>query len=216
MKYISVLGDSISTFYGFNPPGYAVYYEEMMQAQNGLKGVQDTWWAQVIQALDGVLCVNNSYSGSLVSGAEFPAGCHDERLLNMKKDGKSPDIILIYFGYNDFGNGIDPQCFEDAYVLMLQKLKKYYPAAKILCATLMRTALRGREEWEFPECLSGVPLEAYNQAIRRAVQQCGCLSADIGALGCRYETLDGAHPTAKGHAALADAWLQCIKTQRLN
>lgn len=69
---ISIMGDSISTFESFNPDGYCVFYDEQMQYINGLTLVNDTWWAQVIQALHGELCVNNSYSGSKVSGEGFP------------------------------------------------------------------------------------------------------------------------------------------------
>lgn len=40
---VSILGDSISTYNGYNPNGYAVYYDEEMQIRNGLKSVYDTW-----------------------------------------------------------------------------------------------------------------------------------------------------------------------------
>ena len=60
MKLVSVFGDSISTFNGFNPNGYAVYYDREQQIANGLNSVYDTWWAKVNQALHAFLCVNNS------------------------------------------------------------------------------------------------------------------------------------------------------------
>ena len=43
MKSVSILGDSISTFEGFNPDGYAVFYTPASQEANGLNGVFDTW-----------------------------------------------------------------------------------------------------------------------------------------------------------------------------
>ena len=79
MKYISVLGDSISTFEGCNPPGYKVYYDIDRQQANAIYIPGKTWWGRVIDALGGRLCVNNSYSGSLVSGAQYHSGCSDER-----------------------------------------------------------------------------------------------------------------------------------------
>ena len=35
MRLVSIVGDSISTFEGFNPPGYAVFYDKEMIEQNG-------------------------------------------------------------------------------------------------------------------------------------------------------------------------------------
>ena len=34
--------------------------------------------------------------------------------------------------------------------------------------------------------------------------------ADLAACGSRYETLDGTHPTAKGHMTLASSWGSCL------
>ena len=106
VKYVSIVGDSISTYEGYNPKGYSVFYDEYMQKQNGLKSVYDTWWAKVNQALHAYLCVNNSYSGSKVSGKSFPSGWSDERLLNLNTEKYSPDIILVYLGTNDYGYGV--------------------------------------------------------------------------------------------------------------
>ena len=74
MRMVSIVGDSVSTFEGYNPQGYAVFYDREMQVRNELNSVYDTWWAKVNQALHAFLCVNNSYSGSKVSGKVFPAG----------------------------------------------------------------------------------------------------------------------------------------------
>lgn len=230
---VSVFGDSISTYSGFNPKGYAVYYDEEMQQRNGLTSVYDTWWAKVNQALGAYLCVNNSYSGSMVSGAEFPAGCCQERIMNLRTSEYMPDLILIYLGLNDYGYGIpisgspmsnkglaDLLCFEDAYHQMLIGLRYFYPNAKIVCATLMRTTLQGNSKWTFPERLGGICLEEYNDAIRRAAANCHIDLADlakrhIGILGFsksdrRYETMDGTHPTAQGHQTIADEWIACL------
>ena len=63
-KYkVSILGDSISTYIGYNPRGYAVYYKDDKAYDNEINSVNDTWWKQVIDGLGGELCVNNSYSG---------------------------------------------------------------------------------------------------------------------------------------------------------
>lgn len=106
------------------------------------------------------------------------------------------------------GNVFDS--FEKAYDSMLKTIKEFYPMAKIICGTLMRTEIKGRNEWNFPECFVGVSLEDYNDAIRRASWKNHCYLADVSVVGAKYETLDGAHPTARGHITIANAWLQCL------
>ena len=223
MKLVSILGDSISTFEGFNPPGYAVYYDKELQALNGLSSVCDTWWAKVIRALQAHLCMNNSYSGSLVTGDQFPAGCSDERIDHLCSSGCDPDIILVYLGFNDFGYGVrlenrtirEPLCFSDAYDLMLKKIKQRYPPAVVVCGTLMRTSIKDRDRWTFPEYYYDIPFESYNEVIRKVCGENNGYLADIGTAGARYETLDGAHPTVRGHKTIAEAWIRYLKESKL-
>ena len=231
--FVSILGDSISTYSGYNPDGYAVFYDEEMQKRNGLNSVYDTWWAKVNQELRAYLCVNNSFSGSRVSGLEFPAGHCQERVMHLRTPEHTPDLILIYLGFNDFGYGVPVSCaprsndgktnlryFEDAYHRMLTGLRYFYPNTRIICATLMRTVLEQNKLWQFPERLGGIGLDAYNDAIRRAASNCHVWLADLAKrhlnianltnCDCRYETLDGAHPTAKGHQTIANEWIACL------
>lgn len=223
MQFVSIIGDSISTYAGFVPEGHAVFYDYSMQQKNGMDSVYDTWWAKVNQALHAYLCVNNSYSGSKVTGDVFPAASSDTRTSMLHTATCSPDLILIYIGFNDFGNGVpikadriqnwfrkDPACFRDAYSMMLSKIKRNYPNAKIVCGTLARTAIVDNKEWCFPECFGGVRFEDYNCAIRQVCIKEGCYLADIGALQFRYETLDGTHPTRNGHISLFHAWMHCL------
>lgn len=216
MKMVSILGDSLSTFQGYNPPGYSVYYDRYMQEYNGLKNVSDTWWDKVLKSMQARLCVNNSYSGSKVTGEFFPAAACAERLQNLGTEENSPDYILIYAGFNDFASGtelissLDTYGFEDAYDLMLKNIQKNYPQAEILCGTLMRTEIRGDHFWQFPEYWAGIGLEDYNNVIRWVVQENHCALADLGRGDARYETLDGAHPTVQGHKTLAAKWIACL------
>ena len=222
MTLVSIVGDSVSTYEGYNPEGYAVFYDNKMQVENRMTSVYDTWWAKVNQAMHAYLCVNNSYSGSKVSGVSFPAATSGERLTNLSTKDYSPDVILIYIGFNDFGNGVKVRrdntngnknlhIFEDAYEHMLVCLKNLYPNTKIVCGTLMRTKIEGNEQWKFPEMFAGIGLENYNDVIRDTVKRQNCYLADVGGLGVRYETLDGSHPTIKGHMTLANAWIMCLK-----
>ena len=214
-KYISILGDSISTYIGYQPYGYKVYYREDRLYDNELESVDDTWWMQVIDALGGTLCVNNSYSGSTVRGGFFPAACSDERCSSLHGE-HAPDLILLYIGTNDRGYNVplgmeeplDSETFYGAYRLMLQKIKRNYPSAKIVCATLPMGKLQGggdlddifkREDTRFDE------------AIKRAVREENCILADIASFKEPYESLDYAHPTKNGHRTLAELWLKALR-----
>ncbi len=67
MKNVLIFGDSYSTFKGYIPEGYDCDYDE-----NGgfhdydIFDVSETWWHQVITAMDGNLVLNDSWSGSPV------------------------------------------------------------------------------------------------------------------------------------------------------
>lgn len=223
MRLVSILGDSISTYEGIVPKGYAVFYDSAKQQRNGLNSVYDTWWAKVNQAIHAQLCVNNSYSGSKVTGITFPAACSDLRTSALHTPKYRPEIILIYIGFNDFGNGVpikkkgiqhisqkDVTFFMDAYSQMLSKIKHNYPCAKIVCGTLARTFIVNKKDWSFPENYAGVKFDDYNHAIRQVCKKEKCYLADIDSLQIQYETLDGSHPTKNGHLTLYQAWTHCL------
>ena len=105
MRSFSILGDSISTFDGCNPDGFAVYYQGERCEQTGVTSSADTWWSQVIERLGGRLLANSSFSGSLVEGAGFPAGNSQERIDALAEDGVQPDVVIVFMGINDYGWG---------------------------------------------------------------------------------------------------------------
>lgn len=206
---ISILGDSISTYAGYNPPCYPVYYKDDIAYENDIASVNDTWWKQVIDAVGGELCENNSYSGSLVFGNVSSSACSDERCSGLHGTNK-PNVILIYMGTNDRGYGIKIQKFYEAYRTMLRRLKKNYPTAKIVCATLLLCYYKNGEGKLNAE--SVVAEFEYNNAIRAAVKDENCILADIAFSGKCYETLDGCHPTKNGHSLIAKLWLEKLKS----
>ena len=87
MKLVSILGDSVSTFQGYNPRGYSVFYDASMQRVNGLNSVSDTWWDMVIKSMHARLCVNNSYSGNRVTGENEGVYCY--QYLRLSLPGRS-------------------------------------------------------------------------------------------------------------------------------
>ena len=86
-KFFSVLGDSISTLEGRNPPEYSVFYDWDHCCMANVFSIGDTWWGQVIEALGGFFLQNNSFSGSRVSKAhdcEIESyGCSDSRTASL-------------------------------------------------------------------------------------------------------------------------------------
>lgn len=221
--HVSILGDSISTYTGMNPKGYSVYFDEYGSAANGLKSVSDTWWSQVLDAMDADILVNDSFSGSLVSGLRFPAACCARRTGNLAWEGADPDLILVYIGINDFGycapvrpsSSIqidDRRFFLPAYTAMLHNLRVNYPNATIVCGTIMRTNVLSYDSWTFPELNQAeTSLKVYDDAIREAAAVEGALVVDLARCGETYETLDGVHPTVRGHAKLAEQWLRGLR-----
>ncbi len=216
-KYkVSILGDSISTYIGYNPRGYAVYYKDDKAYDNEINSVNDTWWKQVIDGLGGELCVNNSYSGSLVTGAFAPSACSAERCASLH-DETVPDIILIYMGTNDRGFEMnlgenrpnDTMGFYGAYRAMLRQIKNNYPTAKIVCGTLLMGRLQAGQNLAYDRFMKEDM--RYNGVIRLAVKEEGCLLADIALADERYETLDYCHPTKSGHKEMAKLWLAELK-----
>lgn len=220
MTFVSVFGDSISTFEVFNPKGYEVFYTKYMQERNGLTTVYDTWWAKVNQALRAYICVNNSYSGCRVSGERFPSANCSERTSCLHNGNIYPDYILVYLGFNDFGYGVPiygkdefnntVNVFSYSYDVMLNKLKNNYPNSTIICGTLLKSQIKDNPKWEFPDKYCGVSFELYNEEIRKSVKRCGCRLADLALTNLRYETLDGSHPTVEGHKTLAAAWINSL------
>lgn len=224
MKKYSVLGDSISTFEGYHPYNYSVYYENERCKFNGLESVNDTWWYIVGEKLGAELCVNDSYSGSRVSGGGFPCACSDKRLTRLKTECDTPDIIFVYMGFNDYFNGVKIEnpgylkireedghfFFSEAYEYMLNRLKELYPNAQIVCGTLVRTKLRDNADWVMPYEYYGIDIRNYNKVIRQVCEKCGVTLADLAKLDIQYETLDTAHPTKEGHKTLAEMWLKCL------
>lgn len=104
-RRISILGDSISTFEGCNPDGFAVYYEGERRRATGVVHATDTWWAQVMVALDAMPWRVAAYSGSMVEGAGFPAANSAERIAALARDGEAPDVVIAFIGINDYGWG---------------------------------------------------------------------------------------------------------------
>ena len=226
-KRFSILGDSISTFEGYNPCGYKVFYNGENCIKSGVIQVEDTWWNHVIRFLGGELLINNSWSGSRVTKLPeidqlFPSGCSDERTSNLHIGNETPDVIIVYLGTNDWAFGAatgndtcilnqDPyERFDDAYLAMLRKIKKNYPQSEVWCCTLNTTFMSGNIRFQFPYSYGGNHIEEYNEIIRCVARENQCSIIDLYVYNQPYDTLDGTHPNRKGMKTLSQLILREI------
>ncbi len=121
--YISFLGDSITTFTGYIPSGYPSYYP-----RHDVLTVDDTWWMIATNKLGYNLLMNNAFSGSKVGGTDSSACTNIKRIESLTKDGKVPNIVVVYMGTNDWAAATtdtlskDAANFKTAYETMINNI----------------------------------------------------------------------------------------------
>lgn len=98
-----------------------------------------------------------------------------------------------------------------AYTCALEKLKRNYPAAEILCFTLPVATRALREDFEFPYCYRGRHIEEYCAVIRDCAKQMHCGLVDLYQWPIPYDTIDGFHPNSQGMRTLSHAVLQLME-----
>lgn len=226
-KYVSIMGDSISTLTGYVPEGYKVFYRDERSEKSGVSEMEDTWWGILIQELGAKLLVNNSWSGSRVTklpdnACLFPSGCSDERTGALHTAYAVPDVILVYLGTNDWIFGArneasrdmscDPmEVFEHAYAAMLRKLKNNYPKSEIWCCTIPPSYMQSNPAFRFPEVYHGNDVRIYNAQIIKTAGTYACRVLDLYSLQTPYDSIDGTHPTRTGMRTLASLMIRCMK-----
>lgn len=188
-KYISWLGDSITTFSGWMPSGNASHYPT-----GSVQNVDQTYWKKVMDRLEMNLCLNNSWSGSRMSGTGTSSGVY--RADNMHNGAQDPDVIVINLGTNDFNGGVamgsyngvgnvptDASTFGEAYAICLDKMLKRYPRAQVWCCTFPGGERHGTTQ-SFPERHSnGTELTQYNDVIRNIATAFGCRVIELARCG---------------------------------
>lgn len=217
---LSILGDSISTFDEWIPIGFSVFYPLDGEVQD----VSQTWWKRLLDDTGMELCSNNSSSGSTCAGDSLSAdsiqyGCSSYRISFLTgKQGKMPDVIIIYMGTNDLLKGISIgdndgtklvdegviDNFSDAYCLMLDKLASDYPMAQIYCCTLLQVGTWGtKQPYVMLENGVGLTSKDYSEQIWTIAQNKGIPVIDLYNCGIEIDNLqdmtsDGVHLTPEG------------------
>ncbi len=215
-KTFSFLGDSISSFEGWNPHGYPYHYSRRNGNETLVRCPEETWWHMVVTHFEGELLVNDSWSGSCVSKPRFGEiesyGCSDARTGNLASYGVEPDHIVVFIGTNDRGYGLplvsedrsDLGVIENAYGAMLDKLKRHYRHAVIWCCTFPPTVNRFLPESRPLAVWHGRPAADYSECVAKAARERGCRVIDL-ANGDVVSTADGLHPDFEGMETIAAA-----------
>lgn len=233
---ISVYGDSISTFEGWIPAECSNFYP----IDGEVTDVSDTWWKSLIDETGMELCVNNSSAGCTCVGdstaIDNPAyGCSSARIsLLMGKEGRMPEIIIVYMGTNDLLKGVpigdndgtrlveegEIENFSDAYCMILDKLASEYPIADIYCCTLPQVGDWGTDQ-PFVTFENYLQLTAadYSEQIRVVAGNKGFKVVDLQQCGIEIDNLqemssDGVHLTPEGMKCVKDAVLDAIVSGR--
>lgn len=219
-KWLSILGDSISTFDGVsnsvqeNLGDNAVHYiSQIAQA--------DTYWQQVVDELGMQLCVNNSWGGAYLSmrtpnvnadkdsDGSLSSGVARANKL-AKSDGTIPDYIIVFLGINDLNAGVSGDVILSAYIKMLQRISSTYPNAKVFCVNMPNRNI------------GNSPL-VYNTAIASAIER---VNVDMDKeniylvdlynsklQGAIYQenSFDNLHPNAGGMDYLSEIIIETMK-----
>lgn len=109
IKNLLIIGDSYSTFKGYVPEGYALYYTG--DSGTDLKSVEETWWKRFVNETRVNLVLNDSWSGSTVcyTGRQSPEYGYRSSFVNrihlMIKDNffkkNNIDTVFIFGATND-------------------------------------------------------------------------------------------------------------------
>lgn len=236
-KYLSILGDSISTFKGISNDSNlglgknAVYYTG---SNNGISSVNDTYWMKVINALGMKLCVNNSWSGGYLTKHRPNVGAENDsdgsvsnamvRCKSLHNGSINPDVIIIMIGINDFianiqiGNfnddstgiptGNNSTTIREAWANLINNVCTSYPKAEIYLLTYPQARVDVGTD-------GGVRLETYRDSIREISELFGIKFIDLAKCGITTQNSslylpDDLHPNANGHSLMANEIIRVL------
>jgi hypothetical protein len=151
-----IIGDSYSTFEGYLPEGYAIFYFESDPSKYGVTKVEQTWWHQVMKEANLNLVQNNSWSGSTIGYTGYGnSDCSQSssfiyRFKQLVGSGffteNNIDSVFVFGGTNDSWSDAplgEPKYSDwaqsDLYSVLpaicyfLNSLKETLPQAKIYC-----------------------------------------------------------------------------------
>ena len=200
-KKLSVLGDSISTYYKVsNNPEYNTTIGDNRIFYGLPFPLERTYWYRVMSDLGLTLCVNNSWSGGNLSGRSDPTSGINRAHELANNEGETPDLIIFFMGMNDLGRSVSPETFASDYAETLRILGSEYPNAEVCCINYP-----DRDPYFLART------EQFNRILEEAVAKAGerFFVADLfhSRLNNDYyynNTVDGLHPDEDGMRIIAE------------
>ena len=190
-KSFTIIGDSISTYQGYIPAGFAAFYP---YPTSDVIDVNRTWWMQVINKVGGSLFLNNSYSGTCVADSSTNATENLSRLKYGILSGQAADVIIIYMGSNDCASKyVTLDAFTKGYKKMLDNLQTIAPNSEIILCTLATSPFYTNEN-----------RISYNEVIENYGNQYNLQVIDLTTVNLSNHLVDSAHPNTSGMNLIAE------------
>ena len=110
---VLIMGDSYSTFEGYNPEGYRLYYAPVPRPDTNtdVVKVEHTWWHRLLSQVEAKLILNNSWSGSTICYTGYNGDDNSHtcafiyRLRQLVEEGffekNKIDTVFVFGGTND-------------------------------------------------------------------------------------------------------------------
>lgn len=151
---VMIFGDSYSTFEGYIPEGYEIYYYKDGRSNGEVKTVEETWWHRVLSEAGGTLVKNDSYSGSAMCLSGYggvESSRHSAFVTRFDRyrdsgffESNRIDTFFIFGGTNDTGaeapigeekyQGFtdgDLACVRPAIAYLASEIKRIMPEARV-------------------------------------------------------------------------------------
>ena len=161
-----ILGDSYSTFEGYVPDQYEVYYSKSDAGETDVDDVEQTWWMRLLNSTESELLLNSSWSGTTICNTGYHGDCSDNsfiaRFEQLVEAGffreNQVDTMLIFGGTNDSWADApigelqysgwrkeDLYFFLPAACYLIHRVKTVLPRARVICVinTEMKDAIAG-------------------------------------------------------------------------
>jgi len=197
---LSVLGDSISTYYGYED---GAYYGPQGTGAKYCLDESEMWWAIYARDNNYRFGWDNSIGGGCIAGDMFyipdTAYTSMARIEKLSYNGE-PDIIAIYGGMNDAWI-VKPSYeeFYNNYKILINRLSKQYPNSTIILLAPFIYAAEDVDEMNSR-------IKIYIDAIHEVAEQYGLYCVDTDDV-LRYDDFEqiGFHPNETGMHKIADA-----------
>ena len=161
-----IIGDSYSTFAGFVPEGYGVWYNtDTSVTRTDVYSQADTWWGRLFSSVEGKLIRNESWSGTTVctttrpnfGGTEFVTRLDRLVARGFFKENNI-ETVFVFGATNDswidspigetkYGDITedDKKCVLPAFCYLIEVLKREAPRARIIAIvnTELKDEIRG-------------------------------------------------------------------------